>query len=303
MKNKKISTFFGKEATQGWLMILPNTLGLLIFYLIPIVCSVVLAFFKWDGLSKLKYVGIDNFLKLLTDQTFLFSLRNTLYYSLMVVPAIIVISLIFGVALANDNIFGVEKLRTLYFLPLMTMPVAATLVWKWLLNRDYGLLNNFLSIFNIPSIAWMSDPSYVLISVAMIGIWSAVAYDLIIVISGVKGIPNVYYEAAKIDGASKIRQFFSITLPLLTPTLFFIVITQLIGCFQVFDSVSIILGGDAPPTSLKNATTTVVLSIYQNGFSYFKMGYASAQSFVLFLIILIITVAQFRLQKKWVHYA
>jgi multiple sugar transport system permease protein len=221
----------------------------------------------------------------------------------MVVPAIIIRVLIFGVALANDGIFGVEKLRTLYFLPLMTMPVAATLVWKWLLNRDYGLLNNFLSIFNIPSVSWISDPNFVLISVAMIGIWTAVAYDLIIVISGIKGISPVYYEAAKIDGASKTRQFFSITLPLLTPTLFFIVITQLIGCFQVFDSVSIILGGDAPPAALKNATTTVVLSIYQNGFSYFKMGYASSQSFVLFLIILIITAAQFKLQKKWVHYA
>lgn len=284
-------------------MILPNALGLLIFYLIPIVCSVVLAFYKWDGLSKLKYVGFANFQTLLTDQTFIYSLRNTLYYSLMVVPAIIILVLIFGVALANDGIFGVEKLRTLYFLPLMTMPVAATLVWKWLLNRDYGLLNNFLSIFNIPSVSWISDPNFVLISVAMIGIWTAVAYDLIIVISGIKGISPVYYEAAKIDGASKTRQFFSITLPLLTPTLFFIVITQLIGCFQVFDSVSIILGGDAPPAALKNATTTVVLSIYQNGFSYFKMGYASSQSFVLFLIILIITAAQFKLQKKWVHYA
>jgi len=303
MKNKKISTFFGKEGTQGWLMILPNALGLLIFYLIPIVCSVVLAFYKWDGLSKLKYVGFANFQTLLTDQTFIYSLRNTLYYSLMVVPAIIILVLIFGVALANDEIFGVEKLRTLYFLPLMTMPVAATLVWKWLLNRDYGLLNNFLSIFNIPSVSWISDPNFVLISVAMIGIWTAVAYDLIIVISGIKGISPVYYEAAKIDGATKTRQFFSITLPLLTPTLFFIVITQLIGCFQVFDSVSIILGGDAPPAALKNATTTVVLSIYQNGFSYFKMGYASSQSFVLFLIILIITAAQFKLQKKWVHYA
>jgi len=288
MKNKKISTFFGKEGTQGWLMILPNALGLLIFYLIPIVCSVVLAFYKWDGLSKLKYVGFANFQTLLTDQTFIYSLRNTLYYSLMVVPAIIILVLIFGVALANDEIFGVEKLRTLYFLPLMTMPV---------------LLNNFLSIFNIPSVSWISDPNFVLISVAMIGIWTAVAYDLIIVISGIKGISPVYYEAAKIDGASKTRQFFSITLPLLTPTLFFIVITQLIGCFQVFDSVSIILGGDAPPAALKNATTTVVLSIYQNGFSYFKMGYASSQSFVLFLIILIITAAQFKLQKKWVHYA
>jgi len=302
MTKSKISKFLEKEGTQGWLMILPNSLGLLVFYLIPIVWSIILAFFQWNGLSDKKFVGFYNIVKLFSDSSFLSALRNTLVYSLVVVPAIIILVVIFGNALANEKVFGVEKLRTLYFLPLMTMPVAAALVWKWLLNTQYGLFNTVLRAINLPAIPWVSDARFVLLSVIFIGVWLGVAYDLIIIISGIKGIPNIYYEAAEIDGASSIRQFFSITLPLLSPTIFFIVITQLISCFQVFDSASVILG-NAPAGALENAAGTVVLSIYKNGFIFFKMGYSSAQSLVLFLIVLAITAVQFKLQKKWVHYA
>ncbi len=302
MTKSKISKFLEKEGTQGWLMILPNSLGLLVFYLIPIVWSIILAFFQWNGLSDKKFVGFYNIVKLFSDSSFLSALRNTLVYSLAVVPAIIILVVIFGNALANEKIFGAEKLRTLYFLPLMTMPVAAALVWKWLLNTQYGLFNTVLRAINLPSIPWVSDARFVLLSVIFIGVWLGVAYDLIIIISGIKGIPNIYYEAAEIDGASPLRQFFSITLPLLSPTIFFIVITQLISCFQVFDSASVILG-NAPAGALENAAGTVVLSIYKNGFIFFKMGYSSAQSLILFLIVLVITAVQFKLQKKWVHYA
>jgi multiple sugar transport system permease protein len=302
MTKSKISKFLEKEGTQGWLMILPNSLGLLVFYLIPIVWSIILAFFQWNGLSDKKFVGFYNIVKLFSDSSFLSALRNTLVYSLAVVPAIIILVVIFGNALANEKIFGAEKLRTLYFLPLMTMPVAAALVWKWLLNTQYGLFNTVLRAINLPAIPWVSDARFVLLSVIFIGVWLGVAYDLIIIISGIKGIPNIYYEAAEIDGASPLRQFFSITLPLLSPTIFFIVITQLISCFQVFDSASVILG-NAPAGALENAAGTVVLSIYKNGFIFFKMGYSSAQSLILFLIVLVITAVQFKLQKKWVHYA
>ncbi|MGH4037371.1 MAG: carbohydrate ABC transporter permease [Sphaerochaeta sp.] len=302
MTKSKISKFLEKEGTQGWLMILPNSLGLLVFYLIPIVWSIILAFFQWNGLSDKKFVGFYNIVKLFSDSSFLSALRNTLVYSLAVVPAIIILVVIFGNALANEKIFGAEKLRTLYFLPLMTMPVAAALVWKWLLNTQYGLFNTVLRAINLPAIPWVSDARFVLLSVIFIGVWLGVAYDLIIIISGIKGIPNIYYEAAEIDGASPLRQFFSITLPLLSPTIFFIVITQLISCFQVFDSASVILGS-APAGALENAAGTVVLSIYKNGFIFFNMGYSSAQSLILFLIVLVITAVQFKLQKKWVHYA
>jgi len=141
-----------------------------------------------------------------------------------------------------------------------------------------------------------------LLSIAMIGIWLGVAYDLIIIISGIKGIPAMYYEAAQMDGASSRSQFFHITLPMLTPSIFFVVITQLIACFQVFDTAFIILGAD-PPGTLKAAGSTMVMSIYENGFVFFKMGYSSAQAFILFVVVLVITAIQFRVQNKWVHYA
>ena len=301
-KQNKIKHFFEKESTQGWLMIFPNTIGLLIFYLIPIVWSIFLSLFKWNGLSEMKFVGFANIIKLFSDEMFLFSLKNTFIYSILVVPTLIIIVLIFGVALSDDKIFGIEKLRTLYFLPLMTMPVAAALVWKWLLNKEYGLFNKALSFINIPNIPWLSDARFILISIVFIGLWLGVAYDLIIVISGIKGIPSIYYEAAQIDGASPSRQFFSITLPLLTPSLFFILITQLISCFQVFDTATIILGA-TPPGALKQAAGTVVMNIYESGFVFFKMGYSSAQSLVLFFIVLVITIVQFKIQKKWVCYA
>ncbi|MGD1821817.1 MAG: carbohydrate ABC transporter permease [Pleomorphochaeta sp.] len=302
MADNKIKKFFEKESTQGWAMIFPNTIGLVVFYLIPICWSILLAFFEWNGLSKMKFINIENFLNLFHDSLFIHSIRNTFIYSLVVVPAILLIVIIFGAFLSKEDIFDVKNLRTLFFLPLMTMPVAATLVWKWLLNLDYGLINKILTIMNLDPIPWLSDSRYVLISIIFIGIWLGVAYDLIIIISGIKGIPKIYYEAARIDGASPFRQFTSITLPLLSPSIFFILITQLISCFQVFDSAFIILGAD-PAMGIKNAASTIVMSIYENGFVYFKMGYSSAQSFILFLIILTITVIQFRVQKRWVHYA
>ncbi|MDD3904376.1 MAG: sugar ABC transporter permease [Sphaerochaeta sp.] len=296
------TSFIKKEGVQGWLMILPNTLGLLLFYLIPIGWSIILSLFKWNGLSKMKFIGFQNFGLLFSDASFLYSLRNTFIYSIAVVPLIILFVLCFGVLLARDEIKGVAGFRTLYFLPVMTMPVAAALIWKWLLNSRFGLVNKFLGYLSIPPINWLTSPAYVLPSVIIIGIWLGVAYDLIIIISGMKGIPGMYYEAADIDGASGFRKFFSITLPLLTPSLFFILITQLISCFQVFDTVSIILGAD-PPGSLWNAACSVVMNIYQNGFVNFRMGYSSAQSFMLFCIVLLITLVQFKVQKKWVNYA
>jgi len=283
-------------------MIAPNTIGLLVFYVVPILFSILLAFFHWDGLSPLKWAGPANFLALTKDHLFSSAFRNSFVYTIAVVPTILVLVLAFGVMLATDVVRINPRLRTLYFLPLMTMPVAAALVWKWLLNLRFGLVNRILTGIGLPGVPWLSSPSFVLLSIAMIGIWLGVAYDLIIIISGIKGIPAMYYEAAQMDGASSRSQFFHITLPMLTPSIFFVVITQLIACFQVFDTAFIILGAD-PPGTLKAAGSTMVMSIYENGFVFFKMGYSSAQAFILFVVVLVITAIQFRVQNKWVHYA
>ncbi len=291
-----------KESVQGWLMMAPNTLGLCIFYLIPIISSILLGFFRWNGLSKIEWVGFDNFAALLHDASFFIAFRNTFVYTLFVVPSIIICILLLGLLLAHEVMRLTRYMRTLYFLPLMTMPVAAALVWKWLLNLRFGLVNKVIAAVGLSPIPWLSSPDYILVSIMLIGIWLGVAYDLIIIISGLKGIPKVYYEAAVIDGVSPVQKFFYITLPLLTPSIFFIVITQLIGCLQVFDTAFIMLGTD-PPGTLRNAGSTIVMSIYENGFVFFKMGYSSAQAFILFLVVLVITIIQFRVQKRWVHYA
>lgn len=301
-QKKQCAKWLEKEAVQGWLMIAPNTLGLLLFYLIPILWSILLAFFNWNGLSDMKWAGLSNFIKLFQDSGYFYAFRNTFVYTLVVVPAIIILILAFGMMLAYNILSITKHLRTLYFLPLMTMPVAAALVWKWLLNLRFGLINRVLELIGLEAIPWLSSPSYVLTSIIFIGIWLGVAYNLIIIISGIRGIPRVYYEAAEIDGASSLCQFFRITLPLLTPSIFFIVITQLIKCFQVFDTAFVILGGD-PPGALRDAASSIVMSIYENGFVFFKMGYSSAQAFTLFLVVLAVTVVQFRVQKRWVHYA
>ncbi|WP_234968988.1 carbohydrate ABC transporter permease [Alkalispirochaeta americana] len=300
-KDRNWLRWIEKESTQGYLMIAPNSIGLLVFYIIPILWSVLLAFHQWDGLSAMEWAGINNFRVLVEDVNFLSALRNTAVYTALVVPAILLLVLSFGMLLAHDVLAVTRHLRTLYFLPLMTMPVAAALVWKWLLNMRFGLVNRVLAGLGIDPVPWLSSSSYVLYSIVFIGIWLGVAYNLIVIIAGIRGIPRGYYEAAEIDGASGLDRFFRITLPLLTPSIFFILVTQLITCFQVFDTAFVILGSD-PPGSLHRAGSTVVMSIYEQGFVFFNMGYSSAQAVVLFAVVLSITIGQFSFQKRWVHY-
>lgn len=297
-----IKSFLKKDAVQGYLMIAPNTIGLLVFYIFPIMASILLGLFQWNGLSSPTWVGLGNFVAIVKDEIFFYSLRNTLIYTLVVVPAIVILTLLFGVLLVNRESKWRESMRLLYLLPLMTMSAAAALIWKWMLNFEFGLVNNILRMVRISPVRWLSSPDYILISVIFIGIWLGLSFNLIIVIAGLRGIPATFYEAAMIDGANAFRRFFSITLPLLTPTLFFVIVAQLINCFQVFDTAFIIIGG-SPSGVLKKAANTLVISIYENGFVFFKMGYSSAQAFVLFLIILTITVMQFKSQKRWVHYS
>ncbi len=294
--------FWQKDSVQGYLMIAPNSIGLIVFYIFPILVSIFLGLFEWNGLSSPVWTGLGNYSAIFRDELFYHSLKNTFIYTVTVVPVIVVFTILFGVLLVSEESRSREYMRLLYLLPVMTMPAAAALIWKWMLNLEFGLVNTVIKTLGFHAVPWLSSPDYVLISVMFIGIWLGFAFNLIIVISGLRGIPETYYEAARIDGASIFRRFFSITLPMLTPTIFFVVVTQLIACFQVFDTAFIILGA-SPSGVLKNAANTLVISIYENGFIFFKMGYSAAQAFVLFLIILIITVIQFRGQKKWVHYS
>ncbi|QHT62426.1 sugar ABC transporter permease [Paenibacillus lycopersici] len=293
-----------KEMVWGYFFIAPVVIGLLIFTIIPIFASLVLSFTSWDGSSQIKFIAFDNFTKLFADNIYLKSLRVTTIYTVVTVPCTIVLSVVIAVLL-NRKIRGRDAYRLIFFLPSVTMPVAIAVVWKFMYNGSNGLINYLLSVVGIDGPNWITDERYILMSVMIIAIWGGIGYNMIILLSGLQGIPDSYYEAAAIDGATGWHRFVHITVPLLTPAIFFVMVTSLIGAFQVFDLVFMLTpatnGGGAGGV-LQDATRTAVFSIYQNGFTWFKIGYASAQAWVLFVIIFLITMVQMYLQKRWVHY-
>jgi len=283
----------------GYLFITPLVLGLAIFYFLPIIGSLYLAFVKWDGLTAPKFIGFKNFIDLFQDPIFSKAIWNTAIFVMGTVPLTIGFSILIAIAL-NQKIKGIGLYRTLFFLPVVTMPVAVAMVWKWLYSHDYGIINYVLELLHLPKVAWLSDPKIVLFSLIIVQVWSKVGYDMVVILSGLQGIPKTYYEAAEIDGANGFYRFWYITLPLLTPSIFFLTIIGMIQSFQVFDLVYMMGVGEG---FIGNATRTIVYSIYEIGFVKFNMGYATAQAWILFFIIFGLTMVQMYLQKKWVHYS
>jgi len=287
-----------KEAIFALLFIAPTFLGLLIFYMLPAIASFVLSFSSWDGITAPVYVGLENIRTLFVDPTFQRSIINTIVFTAVSVPLSVVIATFVSLML-NQKIKGMVLYRTLYFLPVVTMPVAVGMVWKWLYNTDYGLINYLLGVFHLPQPSWLFDPNIALFSVILVYVWMTIGNNVILLLAGLQGVSNSYYEAAQIDGASKFRQFLNITLPLITPTLFFVFITSMISSLQMFDLIFVMIGDN---NALLDPLRTIVFGVYESGFKYSQMGIASAQAFLLFLAILAITIIQFVFQKKWVHY-
>ncbi len=282
----------------AYAMIAPTGLGLLVFYLWPLVRTVYFSFTEWGAFGGYRWTGLDNYRTLLQDPELFDALVNTFTYAglvLLVVPASI------GVAalLNTRGLRGVSVYRTLYFLPVVTMPAAVAMLWRWIYNGDYGVLNYLLSLVGIDGPHWVSDPDWLLWSMAVVGIWSLLGYNTVIFVAGLQGIPEHYYEAAAIDGAGRIRQFFSITLPLLSPSVFFVTVITTITTLQVFDLLYLI----TPRVSQARVENqTIVYLFYKQAFVENERGYAAAIAVVLLLIVLGLTAAQFRLQKRWVHY-
>ena len=247
-------------------------------------------------LTPPRFVGLDNYANLLGDDRFQKALRNTVFYTVVSVP--IGLTLALGLALAlNQTIRGIAWIRTAYFLPLVTSATAIALVWLWIYSPT-GLLNSALGIFGIPPQRWVGDPTLAMPSIIAMSIWQALPANVIIFLAGLQAIPAEYYDAASVDGAGRRSRLRWITLPLLTPSLFFTGILALIGAFQVFDQVYVMANPGKPGES----TITLVYFIYEAGFRNFKMGYASAASWVLFLIVAVFTLLYFRSQNRWVHY-
>jgi multiple sugar transport system permease protein len=276
-------------------LLLPSLIGMGAFYLLPVAASLVLSFAEWDLLTPIKWIGLDNYAAILNDGTMWQALRNTILFILGYLPSVVVLGLALALLL-NRRLKGRTIFRAIYFVPVVTSWVAVSLIWKWLLNPQYGLINYGLSLIGIKGPGWLFDPSWALPGVVLTSIWKDMGFVTVIYLAGLQEIPEHLFEAAALDGATPWQRFRTITWPMLAPTTFFVTTISLISSFQVFDQVWIMTqGGPA------GATSTMVELIYKNAFSYSKMGYASAISWVLFLFIFTVTIAQNRLQKRLDH--
>ena len=285
-----------RRLLEGYSFLAPSFLHLVVFVFVPLLFSLYLSFHRWNVILPEKpFVGLENFKTLLRDRLFWKAMKNTAIYTLHV-PVGMAISL--GVAvMLNQRIRGVNFFRTLYFLPSVSSFVAIAMVWIWLYQPQYGLINFILRKLGLGTLPWLSSPSTALISIMIMSIWMGIGYQMVIFLAGLQGIPEYLYEAALIDGASAWQRFRRITLPLLTPTTFFVLVTSVIGSFQVFTSVYVMTSGGP-----NRATDVVVYHIYQNAWEYLRMGYASAMSWILFVVILIATYVQFKLLGRRVEY-
>lgn len=290
------SRLLNNDNLVGYLFVAPLILGLIIFTYGPVLVAFALSFTKGDYISIPKWIGLDNYRALLEDKLFWKSLVNTLYYVAGVVPASMVLSLLLAMAM-NQKLRGIVLFRTIFFLPTISSSVAISLMWLWIYNPEFGVLNFLLRQIGIKGPAWLSSTTWAMPAVIIMAVWRGLGYSMLIYLAGLQGIPDVYYEAAAIDGAGRWAKFWHITVPLLSPTTFMLLILSIIGAFQVFEYTYVMTGG-GPVYS----TLTMVLYVYNNAFRDFQMGYASALAYILFFILLILTIIQFRLQRLWVHY-
>lgn len=282
---------------------LPSFLGMVVFSLMPILVSIVISLTDWNGLDALTwetlsshFVGVDNYARILGTGEFWEVLGHTLYYIVLYIPLVFAASLGIAVIL-NRNMKGIAVFRVLYYIPVLTSWVAASLIWKWVLSPQYGILNQLLALAGIEGPGWLTSEIWAMPAIVLASVWKDMGFFGLFLLSGLKAIDPGYYEAARVDGATGRKQFFRITLPLLTPSIFFCLIMSLINAFQLFPQVMIMTEGGP-----NGATQVMVERIYTYGFQYFRMGYASAWSWLLFLIIFTLTAIQMKLQKGWVHY-
>ncbi|MCA9895282.1 MAG: sugar ABC transporter permease [Anaerolineae bacterium] len=292
----------GLNGWQKWkwviIFLAPSLVGLLIFIVYPIVSSFWLAFQDWNMLSPPEFVGLANFSELLNDQDFWRALGYTFNFIILYVPAVFILGLLLALFL-NQKLRGMIAVRTATFLPVVASWVVVSLIWKWIFNPTYGLVNFGLGLFGVEGPAWLFEPQTALIAMVITSIWKDVGYIALLYIGGLQSISETFYEAARIDGANRWRQLRHITLPLLTPTMFFVAITLLINYFQIFDQVWLMPMRDS---AADRQLEVIVTEVVKNAFSYNRMGYASAMSWVLFVLIFIITFVQLRLQNRWVYY-
>lgn len=281
----------GQQSVMGRLFVAPPIILFLAFICIPVIMAVVLSFTNYDVINAPEFVGLANYKKMINDEFFWIALRNTCVYTLLYVPGGLVISLAAALFL-NTNKKFVGIFRTLFYLPVLSSTVATATLWFWILNPQLGLLNGILGFFGIDGPAWLYDSHYAMLAVVMMSLWAGFGTNMMIFLSGLKAVPQSLYEAAKVEGAGRFRMFISITWPSISKTTFLVTTMLIISSFQVFDQAFVLTQGGPG-----NATITLVYYIYNNGFNNLNMGYASSISIVLFLIILVFSVINTKLNK------
>ena len=289
------SPLMREEALYGWLFVAPHVAGLFLFTILSILASGYLSLTNWDLFGAPRWVGLDNYARLAEDEIFHKALGNTIYYAGLRVPLSLAFSLVVAI-LMNLKIRGILWWRVIYFVPAVSSSVAIALVWRWIYSKDFGLLNAFLGWLGLPSMYWLGSEALAMPSMIVMSVWWSVGTNMIIYLAALQGVPEQLYEAAEIDGAGAWRRFWHVTFPMITPTTFFLLILGTIGSLQIFDIFYIMTEGGP-----NFATTSLVMYVFQNAFEYLEMGYASAIAWVLFLIILALSLVQLKF-STWVHY-
>lgn len=280
------------EARAGYLFLLPNFLGFLIFSLIPIGACIAMTFANWNLILPPEFAGVDNYRQMISDQLFWKTLGNTAYYTIGAVPLAIFIAFWLALLL-NRGMRGVKFFRTIYFLPYVTLSVAIAIVWSWIYNPDLGILNHVLGLIGIDGPDWLANPTWAMPAIIIMSDWKGIGYPMLIFLAALQGVPEEYYESAKIDGANWLQRVVHVTVPTIAPATFYITVVSFIGAMQGFDQFYVMTGGGPA-----YATTTIVMYIYQQGFQWFSMGYAATLAVALFVLIAIVTALMWRFSDQ-----
>lgn len=295
---RKPRTVFKSQWLWAYLLVGPTVVGLCVLNIYPFFQSIYTSLLKSQGLGPSQFIGLSNYSKMFADSATWQITLNTLYYMALTVPVGVFLALVLA-SLLHNHIRGRDLYRGIYFLPMVVAPAAVAMVWRWIFNTENGILNQLLSVFGIQGPNWLSNQNTALISCAIIGIWSAVGYDLVLILAGLASISRTYYEASEIDGASRVQQFFRITVPLISPTLFFVVMMRIMTSIKQFDTIYLLIKANNPAYK---RTATLMVHFYREAFEKFNKGYASAIVLWSMAIICVITVFQFVAEKRLVHY-
>jgi multiple sugar transport system permease protein len=299
---RRHSKVWRREALDGYLLAAPAILGLLIFTAYPVIYTFYLSFTEYNFVRDPAWVGLDNYKEMVGDELFRKSLVSTLYYVALSIPLTLIGSFIVALLL-NQGVRGISIYRTIWYLPALVPAAAAAALWRWILNRDFGIVNELLYRLGLPTPGWLVEPEWTIPTLALVALWTGLGGTMLIFLAGLQGVPTHLYEAAALDGASAWRRLWNVTIPMMSPIIFFNLVLGVISSFQAFTTVYLIYtptgSGSAGPS---DSGLLYLVYLYRNAFQYFRVGYAAALSWALFLIIVALTVILFRLQRRWVYY-